>query len=116
MSLCWTTVREKSIYYFRIDFFYIFSLHDYDNRRDSLDLHMFNVPKLLSTSCRLQEQMREITREHQVGVNGDIGVRKDQYDDKQWIRNRIHELESELDRLKSQQRTHFSSKNSSNRC
>ena len=77
---------------------------------------MFDVPKLLSTSCQLQEQMRQITREHQVGLNGDIGVRKDQYDDKQWIRKRIHELESELDYLKSRQRTNFPSRNSSNRC
>lgn len=104
----------KAFIILRLDFF--FSLHDYHNRRGSLDLHMFDVPKLLSTSCQLQEQMRQITREHQVDLNGDIGVRKDQYDDKQWIRKRIHELESELDYLKSQQRTNFPLKNSSNRC
>ena len=81
-----------------------FSLHNYHNRRDSLDLHVFNVPKLLSTTYQLQEQMRQITREHQVNLNGVIGMRTDPYNDQQLIRKRINELESELTYLKSRLR------------
>lgn len=81
------------------------SLHNYWNGRDSLDLHVFNVPKLLSSSYQLKEQMQQITREHQAGLNGKIRINNEAPSEKHLILKRIKELEVELTHLKSQLRT-----------
>ncbi len=95
-------------------FFYLFNhffcrLHNYSNRSDSLDLHVFNVPKLLSTTCQLKDQMNQINEQHSplLASNGDIRWRKEHSDEKQTIRKRINELECELNYLKSQLKTNF---------
>lgn len=84
----------------------LFSLHNYSTRRDSLDLHVINVPKLLNTSYQLKEQMKNLHEQNREDIflssNGDLRSKKDNYDEKQLIRQRIYELEYELNQLKSQ--------------
>lgn len=84
-------------------------LHNYSTRRDSVDLHVVNVPKLLSTTHELQERIRRINEQQlsqseQIlysSPNGDIQVKKETYE-KAILRKRIRELEQELIQLKSQ--------------
>ena len=78
------------------------SLHNHWNERDSLDFNVCDAPKRLNTTCQSQEQMRQITGEHQIGSNGGIGKKKEEPKDKQLIRKRISELESELNYLRTQ--------------
>jgi len=57
--------------------FYSSSLHNYSTRRDSLDFRVVDIPKLLTKTCQYHDD------------------RPDQ------LRMRIHQLESELNFLKS---------------
>lgn len=57
--------------------FYSSSLHNYSTRQDSLDFNVVNIPKLLTKTCQYHDD------------------KADQ------LRMRIHQLESELDFLKS---------------
>jgi len=79
-----------------------------------LDLNVVNVPKLLNTTYQLQEQMNEINKQQMTLLppNGDLRPKKENYNEKQFIRKRINELEYELNLLKSQLRTISTSKNS----
>ena len=99
------------VFVFLNHFSLFFSLHNHWNGRDSLDLHVFNVPKLLSSSCQLPEQLRQITREHQGGSNGKTNLKNEISTEKQLIYKRIKELESELSHLKSQLRSNSISNN-----
>jgi hypothetical protein len=79
-----------------------------------LDLNVVNVPKLLNTTYQLQEQMNEINKQQMslLPPNGDLRPKKENYNEKQFIRKRINELEYELNLLKSQLKTTSTSKNS----
>jgi hypothetical protein len=100
----------SSLVFVFFDHFSLFSsLHNHWNGRDSIDLHVFNVPKLLNSSYQLQEQMRHVTREHPIGLNGKINIKNDTPSEKQLIQKRINELESELNHLKSQLRPNSNS-------
>ena len=89
----------------------IFSLHNYSTRCDSLDLHVVNVPKLITTTYQLKEQMSTINEQREqrqislLPLNGDIRNKRDSSIEKRFIQKRINELEYELKRLKSQLRT-----------
>ncbi len=65
---------------------------------------MVNVPKLLNTTYQLQEQMNEINKQQMTLLppNGDLRPKKENCNEKQFIRKRINELEYELNYLKSQ--------------
>ncbi len=79
-----------------------------------MDLNVVNVPKLLNTTYQLQEQMNEINKQQMslLPPNGDLRPKKENYNEKQFIRKRINELEYELNLLKSQLKTTSTSKNS----
>lgn len=72
-----------------------YSLHNYSTGRDSLDLHMVNVPKLLKE--RMDKQQMPL-----LPTNSDLRLKKDNSNEKQIIRKRIDELEYELNRLRLQ--------------
>lgn len=92
--------------------FFFSRLHNYSNRKDSLDLNVFNVPKLLSTTYQLKEQMNQITQQSSLLTpNGDIQLKNEHFDRKQSIRKRIIELECELNYLKSRLKTNIISNN-----
>ncbi|CAF2992204.1 unnamed protein product [Rotaria sp. Silwood2] len=95
-------------------------LHYYSTRRDSLDLHVVNVPKLLTTTYQLKEKIRKINEQQQqeqqqqqhhqqqeqqqipfISPNGGLRLKKENYD-RLLIRKRIKELEQELRHLRSQ--------------
>ncbi|CAF1117625.1 unnamed protein product [Rotaria sordida] len=89
-------------------------LHNYTTRRDSLDLHVINVPKLLTTTYQLKEKIKKINEQQQqqqeqqqqqqmsfISPNGGLRLKKENYE-KLLIRKRIKELEQELKHLKSQ--------------
>jgi hypothetical protein len=78
-----------------------YSLHNYSTRRESLDLRVVNVPKLLTTTNQLKEQQQDVPF---LPLNGDLRSNKD---DKQVLRNRINELEQELNYLKLQLTTNL---------
>ncbi|CAF1181412.1 unnamed protein product [Adineta ricciae] len=86
-------------------------LHNYSTRCDSLDLHVVNVPKLITTTYQLKEQMNTINEQREqrqislLPLNGDIRNKRDSSIEKRFIQKRINELEYELKRLKSQLRT-----------
>jgi hypothetical protein len=67
---------------------------------------VINVPKLLKTTYELRERMNRINEQQQDSLflppNGDIRLKKENYDEKQLIQKRIHQLEYELNHLKSQ--------------
>lgn len=93
------------------------SLHNYSTRCDSLDLNVVNVPKLLTTTYRLKEQ-KNIQQEQEqqkplMPVNGDLKGKKDAGNEKRLIYKRIHELEDELSRLRSQLRPSSTARNTS---
>jgi hypothetical protein len=90
------------------------SLHNYSTRCDSLDLNVVDVPKLLTTTYQLKEQLNTINEQQQeiplLPLNGGARVNKDNGSEKRLIRKRIHELEHELTRLKSQLKTRSTTK------
>ncbi|CAF4504812.1 unnamed protein product [Rotaria sp. Silwood1] len=93
-------------------------LHHYSTRRDSLDLHVVNVPKLLTTTYQLKEKIKKINEQQRqeyeqqqqqqeqqqmpfISPNGGVRSKKENYE-KLLIRKRIKELEHELKHLRSQ--------------
>lgn len=80
-------------------------LHNYSTRSDSLDLRVVDVPKLICTTYQLKEQMTKIREEQQeqqqttpfLTSNGDISGQQQLV-----IRNKIDELEQELNCLRIQ--------------
>ncbi|UJR14140.1 hypothetical protein I4U23_001134 [Adineta vaga] len=84
-------------------------LHNYSTRCDSLDLHVVNVPKLLTTTYQLKQQMNIINEQQKeitvLPLNGDLRIKKENITEKRLIQKRIHELEHELKRLKSKLKT-----------
>jgi hypothetical protein len=108
--MCWRTVcLFDTLSLFFNHFFFFSRLHNYSNRTDSLDLNVFNVPKLLTTTCQLKEQISQ--QNPLLTPNGDIQLKYENSDSKQSIRKRITELECELNYLKSQLKTNFISDN-----
>lgn len=76
-----------------------------------MDLHVVNVPKLLSTTYELHERIKKINeqqyeqQQHQQQIlyssaNGDLQTRKENQE-KVYIQKRIKELEQELKQLRS---------------
>ncbi|CAF1208716.1 unnamed protein product [Rotaria magnacalcarata] len=80
-------------------------LHNYSTRRDSLDLHVVDVPKLLTTTYQLKERIKIMNEQEQqmmcISPNGDLRSKKENYE-KFFIQRRIRELEQELKHLRSQ--------------
>ena len=90
-------------------FSFLIRLHNYSTRSDSLDLRVVDVPKLISTTYQLKEQINKILDEQTnnplLPANGDIlsaAKEKERSEEQQTIRCRIDELELELNRLKTQ--------------
>lgn len=86
---------------------FLYRLHNYSTRSDSLDLRVVDVPRLICSTYQLKEEMRKMLDQKKLRQslrsNGDLysssKVRLST-EEFQTIKTRIEELEEELDQLR----------------